>query len=1468
MSPKLAPDTAIFSSHTHQKKTLEGALVSAVSPMGELTVEVSFDTLDYNPSEFFYVDLNNDNSGLSVHFSLRVKDNYFVVNTRQNGEWGTHDVAAGVDFSAMRFWRFWLVVEPHGGMRVQLAGKTICRLDDPKISASALTSLESNVSAQCVVAPFGQNTDVVGVWGQTTGGESVALFSVSPHLDADPQTLTVLVDDEPADSSNIRPLQIGPDYWHLAQLGQLAGHKMDLLISELSLSVFKVNEVPVVEMGAGSATLRTSTACEASDVSWALAGQDLEAAVRLVTGVDEFGGASQSKLQRCLTPLSEFLRRVPDDGQILEYILKAPGVPDGFYRIHIGEHTYRAMEFYTQRISVPSYGPQQETAADIQMAFLDWWSVLRAPEQDRYVKAHAPRLRSFLSEFASTRIALDGNTLALAGDVQPIGPAVDNVALWQAMREVAPILDSAEPDPQKIAEQVRKSSRLFPEGLREWFLLEVSADLLKLDLGYLLNSGISEDFLEECLENLENSWRASTVSAPLAARNRFEDCVKVIETLIEAKSTNFDARAVAATVTKAIEGGAPLGLRRRLMYALCSLVKGLDAGEFSPFRHVDIIDALIHILLESKLHPDWFREDVLSVVESYYTTVPEFWQRVDQVAQGSEEQLFGRRFAEIAKRARKVVGAFQSFKVYEDGAQPAVEDGYGSAVAGERGLQLKTFLELHGVAQPSMRETLIETSEDMLLRQSAHPFLEGRVRHGTVMRDVLMQKQKFPLLHHRSLVETVGRAIFAGDHALVRKLLMPWVGHLQDLEDLGTEAVMLEALAWAVAQTEAPASILSALTVQLIGRLKAYEGNPNAASPALFTAAMRLLAIPTDDKALMHQYEILKAYCPDTYRADIAAFEKGQPYFADTLIALVTCRPYLDTRAQECRETWIKDIEAAGAKVLFFCGSDKVSEDAIVDEATGVVQLAVGDTYEELPAKMLAMFRWIKDNRPENYVLKIDDDCYLDAENFLTALAYRRAHYFGRSLISRPEAFNRTWHQSRSQTEGAQRALDTSLTGTHYADGGGSYVVSRHGLEALGEAAASTSGLQLRMSSFFEDKMIGDLMHLAGVSLSDEGYTTMQSRRTHGGAHPVLMWDRTFYPSALSGISVAHLDRMGLMKHIRDNRDTTQLEPSRIWPMNAKPELTDMASMLELLTPGRAQERLEAAETLCVAAMRNEITILPHFLDHYRKQGVDLFLIADNVSDDGTREYLLEQPDVLLFSAGNEYKFSHYGVDWQRVLLDHFCAGRWVVLADADEFLITPHNKPGALKTYCRELEAQGFDGALVMMADMYPKGSMAEADFKRFAPADVATALDVSPVRPWALNRGPYGNMSSYVSNLRHRLMPLSAPYLFTAQKVALFRFNPLMSFSEGFHFGAGLSLSPEPLAFLHFKYSAEFAEKALKETQRGQHYGGGTEYRAYLELVENGLDSLWVDGVSKTVDLSKADVLSDILAGVPRTS
>ena len=75
---------------------------------------------------------------------------------------------------------------------------------------------------------------------------------------------------------------------------------------------------------------------------------------------------------------------------------------------------------------------------------------------------------------------------------------------------------------------------------------------------------------------------------------------------------------------------------------------------------------------------------------------------------------------------------------------------------------------------------------------------------------------------------------------------------------------------------------------------------------------------------------------------------------------------------------------------------------------------------------------------------------------------------------------------------------------------------------------------------------------------------------------------------------------------------------------------------------------------MLIAVGRNERAIMPAFFNHYRNLGVRQFAILDNLSTDGSLDYLVEQNDVFCFSSPNQYKYSMFGVAWQKLL--------WIIL--------------------------------------------------------------------------------------------------------------------------------------------------------------------------------------------------------------
>lgn len=129
--------------------------------------------------------------------------------------------------------------------------------------------------------------------------------------------------------------------------------------------------------------------------------------------------------------------------------------------------------------------------------------------------------------------------------------------------------------------------------------------------------------------------------------------------------------------------------------------------------------------------------------------------------------------------------------------------------------------------------------------------------------------------------------------------------------------------------------------------------------------------------------------------------------------------------------------------------------------------------------------------------------------------------------------------------------------------------------------------------------------------------------------------------------------------------------------------------------------------------MRNEALRLPWFLDYYRAMGIRHFLVVDNGSDDGGRDYLSGQEDVSVWLAHTSYKAARFGMDWLNWLLHRHGAGHWCLTVDPDEFLVYPHHDTRPLQALTDWLDASNIRSFSAMLLDMYPRGSLVAQPYR-----------------------------------------------------------------------------------------------------------------------------------------------------------
>lgn len=936
-------------------------------------------------------------------------------------------------------------------------------------------------------------------------------------------------------------------------------------------------------------------------------------------------------------------------------------------------------------------------------------------------------------------------------------------------------------------------------------------------------------------------WHDSAILPFLLLQGDFEAFDKVLWRLVEDRESWLVTPAIGWVLRQVLRD--PLldpAVRDKVIYAYLALLdrRQPDYWERTPCHA--LIGAALALIDAGARLPDYLRNDAEATLLRAYGLQPEFWQGFARLGPeaGTRMQLASEAFATLAE------GGFDGPATEAQVDALRLLESFGASGAMRLRRDLFGPAGLPDAAPGSFLQRVAREGLDAAEAGMRHLAFPGNTAAEpalcAVVRDALQaQGPAVPHAPFYRLQCDLGLRL----SALVQHDQEPvptthLAGILQDLAPLAAPgsgylgiALALRLAALVADQPEARRQCLDWLSARLSRHSEAERGEI-AAAPAV-NAALRRACGGDLENVLLPHFPELAALAP------ISASDN--PIF-DTLVTVFSCRANLDTRIPAMRDGWLSTLRALGVPYLVIAGGAKGEPYQDGD----VLHLPCADDYEGLPQKTLATIDWVRRNTGFGYLLKIDDDCFLNAQAYFQSLSHLKFDYYGRKLTRGVGQMDRAWHNAKSQSARGRLELDKSAEPSFYCDGGSGYALSRRAMEAVSRAAASPEGRALIQRSFMEDKMLGDLLALEGIAPTDEDYRITVRRRENPAGLPVPRWVNGFDASACNPVKLVHLDRADDQAPAQRRLGDSGLWPKKIWPGYLAARLHEDCNALELISPLSRLEAARSAEVAVVACMRNEMFMLPQFLAHYRAMGVGAFLIADNCSDDGTLEYIVEQPDVSVFSVDTAYRLSHYGVAWQQAMLGAFRVGRWSLVADADELMVLRADLTGDLPEMLRSEDFADADVARVFMLDMYPEGSLEHVDLKSASPFEQAGFVDREPFLETSFGQGPFSNAPTWTSAVRHRLIPGSRRELFVAQKLALLKYHPLMRLSAGLHYGAGMRLAARELLFGHFKYNADFRRKAQAETARRQHFNGAEEYQKYLALASEGRDVIYEAGLS----------------------
>lgn len=307
------------------------------------------------------------------------------------------------------------------------------------------------------------------------------------------------------------------------------------------------------------------------------------------------------------------------------------------------------------------------------------------------------------------------------------------------------------------------------------------------------------------------------------------------------------------------------------------------------------------------------------------------------------------------------------------------------------------------------------------------------------------------------------------------------------------------------------------------------------------------------------------------------------------------------------------------------------------------------------------------------------------------------------------------------------------------------------------------------------------------------------------------------------------------------------------------PPLLDFRDAARIVEPLSGQ--LEAGRLTLFSVFRDEAFFAPAFFQHYRRLGVEQFVIVDDRSEDSTREFLHAQPDCVTLACTYRYG------DWIRYrdptgTIQDLRAGIYLKIAlpqamapdayslyvDADEFMILPPAAPD-LPAVIHRLKCDAIRSVAASIVEFFPS-TVAELR----APLHPESFCDLVGAYPW-FQPEPLVEVDGV--SLARLVNPSKSTQLFERCGIRARRpgfrgligrrkpprksprhKTPLMlrsaaSYLTGTHDGNVPPSGDVLLTIAHFVFTFQFADKIGRARAWRSHARGSDKYDHYLELL-----------------------------------
>ncbi|KQB96097.1 hypothetical protein AL073_12660 [Loktanella sp. 1ANDIMAR09] len=306
------------------------------------------------------------------------------------------------------------------------------------------------------------------------------------------------------------------------------------------------------------------------------------------------------------------------------------------------------------------------------------------------------------------------------------------------------------------------------------------------------------------------------------------------------------------------------------------------------------------------------------------------------------------------------------------------------------------------------------------------------------------------------------------------------------------------------------------------------------------------------------------------------------------------------------------------------------------------------------------------------------------------------------------------------------------------------------------------------------------------------------------------------------------------------------------------------ASLARIVSGDFDQEKL----TL-FAPVRNEIHIIPAWLEHHRAIGFEQFLFWDDASTDGTFEFLRGNPDCVIMksdlSFGEKVRYTapdgattvqRIGIVFKSALPHALFQNVFVGYLDADEFLILPPGV-GSIRDVVKRLEIEKSTASIASVVEFFPESITC---LKKNMPNTFSTLVDAYPFiqAEKLITLGGAETDTKYCNPSKSKKLFATHGVSFPTTESRLEKTwrsfggrlpkyeqgsprskTPLIlrsaaSFQVGSHKASLPPSTSTMLTIAHFVFTKHSYEKALRAIREEAHANNSRKYHGYVQLFE----------------------------------